>query len=320
MAEDARLLSGVTVLRAVIEAQSFARAAAALGLSPSAVSRSVARLEQRLGARLLQRTTRCVRITEEGRRFYDSVAPHLAGIEAAIADVGEAAEVVRGRLRVNMDPFLARAVLAEHLPAFLEAHPALSLELIMRDSVGDLVADGFDLALRFSEPPAGAFVARKLLDVQVLTVASPSYLERHGPPRYPDDLADHLCIQLYDPARNLPFEWEFRRGRDVVAHRPKSRLMVSDVGAMLAACRRGGGIAQVLALSGRPLVESGALVQLLPDWAEEIFPLYAVFPTRRQQPAKVRVFVDFCRAQLRRQAWMESPDLSVRAQTLTSSG
>jgi DNA-binding transcriptional LysR family regulator len=311
MAEDARLLSGVTVLRAVIEAQSFARAAAALGLSPSAVSRSVARLEQRLGARLLQRTTRCVRITEEGRRFYDSVAPHLAGIEAAIADVGEAAEAVRGRLRVNMDPFLARAVLAEHLPAFLESHPDLSVELIMRDSVGDLVADGFDLALRFSEPPAGAFVARKLLDVQVLTVASPLYLERHGCPGHPADLADHLCIQLYDPARDAPFEWEFRRGRHVVAHQPKSRLMVSDVGAMLAACRRGGGIAQVLALSGRPLVESGALVQLLPDWAEEMFPLYAVFPTRRQQPAKVRVFVDFCRALLRGQGWMEPADVTV---------
>jgi len=312
MAEDARLLSGVTVLRAVIEAQSFARAAAMLGLSPSAVSRSVARLEQRLGTRLLQRTTRCVRITEEGRRFYESIAPHLAGIEAAIEDVGEAAGAVRGRLRVNMDPFLARAVLAEHLPSFLDAHPDLSLELIMRDSVGDLVADGFDLALRFSEPPVGSFVARKLLDVQVLTVASPAYVERHGRPRHPDDLAGHRCILLYDPARDLPFEWEFRRGREIVPHRPSSRLMVSDVGAMLAACRQGGGIAQVLALSGRHLVESGALVQLLADWAEEMFPLYAVFPTRRQQPAKVRVFVDFCQALLRNQSWMEPTDLSVR--------
>jgi DNA-binding transcriptional LysR family regulator len=313
MTEDARLLSGVTVLRAVIEAQSFARAAAMLGLSPSAVSRSVARLEQRLGARLLQRTTRCVRVTEEGLRFYQSVAPHLAGIEAAMVDIGEAAGAVRGRLRVNMDPFLSRAVLAEQLPAFLEAYPELSLELLMRDSVGDLVADGFDLALRFSEPPVGAFVARKLVDVQVLTVAAPAYLERHGRPEHPDDLSDHLCIQLYDPARDLPFEWEFRRGREIVPHRPRSRLMVSDVGAMLAACCRGGGIAQVLALSGRHLVESGTLVQLLPDWAEEMFPLYAVFPTRRQQPAKVRVFVDFCRTLLRGRAWMEARDLAVPA-------
>jgi DNA-binding transcriptional LysR family regulator len=313
VAEDARLLSGVTVLRAVIEAQSFARAAAALGLSPSAVSRSVARLEERLGARLLQRTTRCVRMTEEGRRFYQSVAPHLAGIETAIVEIGQAAGAVRGRLRVNMDPFLSRAVLAERLPAFLDAYPELSLELIMRDSVGDLVADGFDLALRFSEPPAGSFVARKLLDVQVLTVASPAYVEQHGLPKHPDDLADHSCILLYDPAQDLPFEWEFRRGAEVIPHQPRSRLLVSDVGAMLAACRNGGGVAQILALSARHLVESGALIQLLPDWAEEMFPLYAVFPTRRQQPAKVRAFTDFCQALLRNEAWKEAADLTVGA-------
>jgi len=309
MAEDARLLSGVTVLRAVIGAQSFTRAATALGLSPSAVSRSVARLERRLGVRLLQRTTRCVRMTDDGRRFFESVAPHLAAIEAVIAELGEATGVVRGTLRVNVDPFLSRAVLAAHLPAFLDRHPHLSLQLLMRDSVGDLVADGFDLALRFSEPPAGSLVARKLLEVPVLTVAAPGYVERHGCPRHPDELANHLCIQLYDPARDRPFEWEFRRGREILSCQPKSRLLVSDVGAMLSACRNGGGIVQVLALSGRHLVESGALMQLLPDWADEIFPLYAVFPTRRHQPAKVRLFIDFCQALLREEAWKEAVDL-----------
>ena len=310
MVEDARLLSGVTVLRAVIEAQSFARAAVALGLSPSAVSRSIARLERRVGVRLLQRTTRCVRVTDDGRRFFDEIAPHLAAIEAAMADLGEASGAIRGRLRVNVDPFLSRAVLAECLPAFLETYPDLSLALIMRDSIGDLVADGFDLALRFSEPPAGSFVARKLLDAQVLTVAAPAYVERHGRPAHPDELSSHHCIQLHDPARDQPFEWEFRRGREILRCQPKSRLLVSDVGAMLAACRAGGGIAQVLALSGRHLVESGALVQLLPDWAEEMFSLYAVFPTRRQQPAKVRVFIDFCQALLREEEWKEAADLT----------
>src|SRR6202161_2043655 len=171
MAFDGKLLSGVSGLMAGVEARTIARAAEALGLSPSGVSRALARLEQRVGARLLARTTRSLSLTDEGRRFYEQVGPHLSGIEEAAIEASGSAAKVRGRLRVNIDSFFSRMVLARHLASFLARYPDLCVELIMRDSVGDLVADGFDLALRFCEPPVGSFIARKLIETRGVTVA-----------------------------------------------------------------------------------------------------------------------------------------------------
>src|SRR5437899_2796664 len=146
MPYDGRLLAGVTVLAAVVEAGTLSRAGEALGLSASGVSRAVSRLEARVGVRLLERTTRTLRLTDEGRRFFDRVSPLLAGIEDAAIEASGSAGAVRGRLRVNVDAFFSRVVLAPEVAKFLARFPEVSLELIMRDAPGDLVADGFDLA------------------------------------------------------------------------------------------------------------------------------------------------------------------------------
>ncbi len=241
MPYDGRLLAGVTVLAAVIEAGTLVRAAEALGITASGVSRAVSRLEARVGVRLLDRTTRSVTLTDEGRRFYERVGPHLSGIEAAAIEASGSASVVRGRLRVNVDPFFSRIVLAGQVVKFLDRYPDVSLELIMRDSVGDLVADGFDLAVRFGEPPAGTFVARKLIETRVLTVASPAYLAAHGRPRHPSEIVRHACIDFYDAAHGRPYDWEFRRGREVLPIKLTARLLVSDSGTLLGACEAGAG-------------------------------------------------------------------------------
>ena len=293
MPYDGRLLSGVTVLMAVVEAGSMARAAQALGLSSSGVGRAIARLEQRVGVRLLERTTRTMTLTDEGRRFYEEVGPHLDGIEQAAMTAAGAAGVVRGRLRVNVDPFFSRIVLAAQVVTFLNRHPDVRVELIMRDHVGDLVADGFDLALRFGEPPGGSLVARKLIETRILTVAAPDFVARYGRPKHPSEVAGLPCIDFYDAANARPFEWEFRRGREVLAVRPASRLMVSDVGAMLSACEAGVGIAQIMQLGSRDLLAEGRLVELFPDWSGELFPLYALYPSRQLRAAKVRTFIEF---------------------------
>jgi DNA-binding transcriptional LysR family regulator len=293
MPYDSRLLSGVTVLMAVVEAGSMVRAAEALGLSPSGVGRAVARLEARVGVRLLDRTTRTMRLTDEGRRFYEQVGPHLDGIEQAALEAAGAGSAVRGRLRVNTDPFFSRAVLARPLVGFLARYPELRVELIMRDSVGDLVADGFDLALRFGDPPAGAFVARKLVETRILTVAAPAYLAAHGRPAHPSEVADHACLDFWDAAHARPYDWEFRRGDEVLPVRVKAQLMTSDSGTMLGACMAGAGIAQILEIGTRDEVTSGALVELFPDWRGERFPLHAIYPSRHHRAAKVRAFVDF---------------------------
>ncbi|MBN8902457.1 MAG: LysR family transcriptional regulator, partial [Rhodospirillales bacterium] len=203
---DGRLLSGVTVLAAVVEAGSMTRAAGALGLTSSGVGRAIQRLEARVGVRLLDRTTRSLRLSEEGARFYARVRPMLDGIEDAALDAAGSAARVRGTLRVNVDPFFSRLVLAQELADFIDQHSELRLELVMRDNVAELVADGYDLAIRFGDPPMGRLVARKLLETRILTVASPAYLARAGRPAHPSDLAGHQCIDYRDPLSGRPFE------------------------------------------------------------------------------------------------------------------
>ncbi|HEY3598620.1 MAG TPA: LysR substrate-binding domain-containing protein [Paraburkholderia sp.] len=294
MGFDGKLLSGVTVLAAVAESGSFVRAAEMLGLSPSGVSRAVSRLEKRIGVRVLDRTTRSQTLTDEGRRLYEAVGPHLIGIEDAAAAASGSANAVLGKLRVNVDPFFSRTILASRLPELLRRYPALSLELIMRDAAGDLVADGFDLAIRFGPPPHGTLVTRKLLDTKILTVASPGYLAQHGNPQRPEEVEQHQRILFYNPVTAKPFEWEFRRDKQVVQIPAAGRLLVSDVDTMLVSCTAGAGIAQIMDLGVDHLMSAGALAEILTDWQDERFPLYALFPSRRHQPAKVSAFIDFC--------------------------
>lgn len=291
---DGRLLAGLSVLAAVVESGSFVRAADALGLSSSGVSRAIARLEARVGVRLLDRTTRSVSLTDEGRRFFEQVAPLMAGIEEAATLASGAAGAVRGRLRVNVDPLFLRIAVAERLPDFLERYPDLSLELITRDGIGDLVADGFDLAVRFTIPTHNAYVARKLFETAVLTVAAPSYIAKHGHPTHPWELANHHCLHFRNPASGRAFEWEFHRGEEVLPLDLGGRLLMSDPESHTAAILAGAGVAQVLGFSAQPYIDRGEMVCLFPEWNGETFPLYALYPSRHLPPAKVRAFVDFC--------------------------
>ena len=292
---DERILNGMGVLSAIVDSGSFAAAGERLDMSQSGVSRSIARLEARLGVRLLDRTTRSVKLTDEGRRFYEQVMPLLAALEEAATSTAQGATAVRGKLRVNVDPFFSRLVLAPRLGAFVEQYPELRIELVTRDQLGDMIADGFDLAVRFGFPRPSSLVARKLLDTRILTVAAPSYLKRHGRPLQPADLASdaHACIHFRDPDTGHPFAWEFHRGRKKITVDAAGRLTVNDVGTMHSVCMAGHGIAQVMELGVEPFVADGRLIELFPDWPDERFPLYALYPSRHHVPAKVRTFLDF---------------------------
>ncbi|MEF0940071.1 LysR family transcriptional regulator [Rhizobium sp. BR 362] len=291
---DGRLLNGVSVLTAVVEGGSFVRAAEALGLTPSGVSRAVSRLEARIGVRLLDRTTRALRLTDDGARFYEQVVPLLGGIEEAATTVAGVAQSVRGRLRINVDPYFSRLVLAPRLGAFLDLYPDLQIEILTRNEIGDLVADGMDVALRFGEPPQTSLIARLLLETRVITVAAPAYIERYGRPKTTADVANHLCIHYQDPRTGRPFEWEFRCGRKVIPVETRGRILVNDAGTTLGTCLAGLGIAQVFTLGITDFLDRGELVDLFPDWKDELYPLYAFYPFRHHVPAKVRAFIDFC--------------------------
>ena len=293
MTLDGRLLSNVGVLAAVIEGGNFARAAEALGLTPSGVSRAIARLEARIGVRLLDRTTRSVSLTDEGRLLYANINPLVLGIEDAVTRATGSSGAVRGRLRVNTDAFTSRLLLSAHLPRFLALYPELSLDLIARDQLGDIVGEGFDIAVRFGEPPSSSLVARKLLETWIVTVASPAYLAGHGRPAKPAELVDHECIQVRNSLTGQPFSWEFQRGRKVVKVATKGRLQLSDAGTILDTALAGAGIAQIKEIGIREPLADGRLVNLFPEWSDERFPLYALYPSRHLPAAKVRAFIEF---------------------------
>ena len=199
MAFDGRLLAGVSVLAAAVEGGSFVRAADTLGLSASGVSRAIARLEARLGIRLFDRTTRSLKLTDAGARFYRDVGPLLEGIDDAAGAASGSAAVVRGRLRINVDPFFARLMLAPRLAELSKRYPELELELLTRDGIGDLIAEGVDLALRFGPPPGASPVARLLLKTRILTVASPGISQA---PRHAEDAGRSRWPCLYPVSRS----------------------------------------------------------------------------------------------------------------------
>jgi DNA-binding transcriptional LysR family regulator len=294
MAFDGRILSGVSVLAAVVEGGSFVKAAELIGISDSGVSRAVGRLETRLGIRLLDRTTRAVKLTDEGRRFYEEVKPHLNAIEDAAAIASGASSAVRGRLRVDIDPFFLPQVLAGRIGAFCERHPELTIEFVTSQHVGDLVSEGIDLAVRFGQSRRSTLVSRKLIEVPILTVASPRYVKRYGKPKHPLELSRHRCLQFVDPHTGRPYDWAFMRGDETIEVPVSGPLTFTDPKSMLEECLAGTGIAQIIGWGFGALLERGKLVDLFPNWHGERFPLFAFHPSRAHPPAKVRAFIDFC--------------------------
>src|SRR6202050_2748287 len=215
MSFDDRLLNGVSALAAVVRSGGFAAAARSLNVSQPGISRAVARLEAQVGIRLLERTTRSVSLTDEGRRFYETIGPIVSALEDATSALAEGKVTVRGRLRVNMDPYFSQLILGPQLSGFLKAYPELKVDLITREGLGDLVSDGYDLAIRFGGPRPSTLVAPLLVDARVLTVASPGYLKKHGHPTDPQQLVaeQHLMIDFRDPETGRPLEWVFWKAR-----------------------------------------------------------------------------------------------------------
>jgi DNA-binding transcriptional LysR family regulator len=288
------LVGRLDLLTAIVQTGSFVAAGERLRLTQSGVSRAVARLERQIGVRLFDRNARAVSLTDEGRRFHAQVAPLVTALEDAIEGAAGATGQVRGRLRINVDPFFAHYVLTPRLAAFLDLYPELELELIVRAQASDLVADGFDAAVRFGDLALPGVVARRLLETRIVTCASPAYLARHGRPRHPRELAGgHVAILFLDPSTGRPFDWEFHQGKKRLRVDVRGRLIVNDVKAATGACLGGHGVAQLMTIGARDLLRDGQLVELFPRWSDELYPLHVLLPSRRLPPAKVRAFLDF---------------------------
>jgi DNA-binding transcriptional LysR family regulator len=280
------------VFAQVVEAGSFAKAAERLGLSTSAASRHVAELEAHLQTRLLNRTTRRVSLTESGRAFYERSVQLLADLQEAEEEASSAAVVPRGTIRLTTSVNFGVRHVAPAIAAFLAAYPDVRFDVSLADRVVDLVDEGFDLAIRVGPPGAENLVARKLGETRLVPCASPAYLERHGAPKTPAELARHNCFTYeYVTPRNV---WRFR-DRSGVEHAVRvSGALHSNNGDLLAeVAARDAGIVFEPAFIVGPEVRAGRLVPLLQDFVPPPVPIYAVYPSRKHLSAKVRRFVEF---------------------------
>jgi DNA-binding transcriptional LysR family regulator len=287
-------LAGISVFARVVEANGFTAAARALGLSKAAVSKQVARLEDRLGVRLLNRSTRRLGLTEAGRDFYERAQRVLAELDEAEQAATSRQVNPRGLLRVNAPVTFGVGHLCSLLPDFMRRYPEIKLDLVLNDRYVDLIDEGFDLAVRvgLGPLPDSSLVARRLFAARHAVCAAPAYLERRGVPRTPADLASHDCL-LYSYL-STGEEWRFfDPGGRPVGVRIAGPMRANNGDALRHAARAGLGIVYSPAFLVEEDLAAGRLEPVLVDWRTPEAAVYAVYPPGRPLGAKVRVFVDY---------------------------
>ena len=289
-------LDDLVVFLAVARERSFTRAAARLGVSQSALSQTVRNLEARLGLRLLTRTTRSVAPTEAGERLLRAVGPHVEGIEAGLAALTDLRETPAGTIRITADEHAVRAVLWPVVKKLLPAYPDMSVELITDNGLSDIVSERFDAGVRL-----GGIVAKDMIavpigpDMRMAAVAAPAYFAQRPPPRVPQDLTTHACINLRLPTQGGLYAWEFEKGRRALRIKVEGQLVFNNVDLMLEAALAGFGIAYVTADQVAAHVDGGRLVQVLGDWCPPFAGYHLYYPSSRRQGSAFAVLVDALR-------------------------
>ena len=289
----------------IVELGSFTAAANDLGLPRATVTHAIKKLEARLGAQLLQRTTRCQRVTRDGQAYYTHCVRLLADLDEVEADFRDAALKPQGRLRIDLPATLARMLVIPALPEFYARFPQIELEIGSSDRFVDLLREGVDCVLRVGELPDSGLVGRRVATLAQVTVASAAYLRRHGKPATLADLQQgHLAVSWASPTTRRPepsleFVLHRRRRREVSL---PARVTVSGVDAYLACCEAGLGIAQFPRYRLADALARGVLSELLPDSPPPSLPVHVLYAPQRQLPARLRVFVDWLVELMGRQA------------------
>ena len=294
-------LNQILVFTKVVEAGSFIGASRALAMPKSTVSRKVSELEERLGARLLQRTTRKLSLTEVGQVFYRHAARVVAEAEAAELAVGQMQEVPRGLLRVTTP--LSFGYLGPIVASFLARYPDVQVEMVCADRVVDLIQEGFDVAVRAGHLADSALIARSLGVLESYVVASPAFLEKHGSPKEPQDLERFDCVAF---AANRT-SWKLHRNGKVLAVNVKARFTVNDFDFLDEAALAGLGIAMLPVFRCIEHLRSGKLERVLPDWCSPETPVHAVYPSTRHLSPKVQAFLDHLRDRMSPPPWELGP-------------
>ncbi|KAB7623924.1 LysR family transcriptional regulator [Alkalilimnicola sp. S0819] len=285
-------ISEISVFVQAARYGSFSAAARALDLSPSAVSKQVRRLEDRLGVRLFNRTTRKMSLTEAGRSFHQSCVRIMQELEEAEEAAGAYHQAVRGTLRVSATAAFTRINVLPHINEFLEQHPDLDLQLELTDRSVDVVAEGLDVTIRLAEQLEDpSLVARRLVTNERIVCASPDYLARHGMPKTPEDLLRHNCLTMYTLADFNDWAFEDEKGRRVIHVNGNFHANTGD--ALAQAVVGGVGLARLSAWLVADALQDGRLVHVLPEYPHSESAFYVLYPQGRYVSRKVRVFVDW---------------------------
>lgn len=285
---------------AVARERSFRAAARRRGVSPSALSAALRRLEERLGVRLLNRTTRSVTPTDAGLLLMERLAPALGEISTALDQLESSRDSPAGTVRLNVPTIVARAVLPDIATRFLKAYPKITLEIVAEDSFIDVLAAGYDAGIRYDERLERDMIAIAIgpRRQRYVTAASPSYLEGRGVPSQPEELLEHECIRhRFTSGHALP--WEFERDGRSVTISPSGPLVANALDMELAAAIAGLGIVHTFEEALAPALGSGALVRILEDWSPEFSGPFLYYAGRRHMPAPLRAFIDFVKSDRR---------------------
>lgn len=288
-----QLLAIRTFVR-IAEAGSFAKAADALRLPRSTASKLIADLEDHLGIKLIQRTTRSINVTPEGAEYYQRALRLLAEVEDMDAAAAQARVHPRGRLRVDIGSSLANYILIPALPRFRALYPEVELYLGVSDRPADLINEGVDCVIRGGVLADTSLIARRIGELDFVTCAAPSYLERHGTPATPSELAHgHVVASYFSSLTGKPFPLFFQRGEEKSEIHVGSMAAVNESTAHLSALVAGLGIGQTFRYVARAHLLDGTLIPVLEAWSQPPLPLYVMYPPNRHLNAKIRVFVDW---------------------------
>ena len=290
-------LADLSAFVAVADHLSFRAAASQLGVTPSALSHSMRQLEERLGVRLLNRTTRSVSVTDAGLRLLERLRPAVGQIAGALEDLNQERQRPLGRLRIYAIHLAAGAVIAPIWGRFLSTYPEVHLELALGEAPIDIVAKGFDAGIGPRDRvPADMIAVRVMGLMKIAVVGAPAYFARQRPPRTPDDLARHSCVQYRREADGNVLLWLFERNRKSRRISVDGRVMVNDADLAVRAAIDGLGIAYTLESLAQPFLRAGQLVRVLEDWSPSFEGLFLYYPGHRQVPAALRVLIDMMRA------------------------
>jgi DNA-binding transcriptional LysR family regulator len=289
-------LNGLAAFHAVARARSFTRAAAQLGVSQSALSQTLRALETALGLRLLTRTTRSVAPTEAGDRLLAAISPALEDIGAGLAALNELREKPAGTIRLNTSEHAARTVLMPALTRLLPAYPDIKVELTIDHALTDIVAQGYDAGIRAGELVARDMVAVRIgPDLRMAVAGAPGYFARHPPPRTPQDLTAHRCINLRLPTHGGLYAWEFEQNSRELRVRVEGQLIFNSPALMLEAALAGLGLAYLPEDQIRPQAAAGRLVPVLTEWCDPYPGYHLYYPSRRQPTPAFAALVDALR-------------------------